>query len=480
MITPIFLLPKSAFADGPICSLPELTIPDSPGAQGDNGAYPGPIVTDTLVITSADTILDLNVYISTTHTYVGDLVFTLTHKIDESTITSTAVISRSKFRESGGSVEPACTGDNIDIILDDEATLNVHDDCNEDTNNPDDPEVLAYIAGESYRPYTHTVGIPGALYIFDGAPRSGVWELAVNDNFEGDGPGVLHQWCLLFGIQSPELQISKDDGVASVAPGDNITYTLTYANNGTLANNVVITETLPANTSLSSNNLPGWQQVGATNLYTYNIGDLGIGLSQTITFVVTVDDPLPAGVANIINLAEIGDDGTAGDDSNPDNNNDSETTPINAAPDLQINKADGGATATEGDAITYTLTYINAGNKEATNVVITETVPNHTTFNPGASTPGWACTPNNNAGSACTRNISSLAGGGVGGSATFVVTVDDPLPAGVTTITNTVQIGDDGANGGDSNPADNQDTEPTEVDTGSSQSHVYLPIVLKN
>jgi hypothetical protein len=73
-----------------------------------------------------------------------------------------------------------------------------------------------------------------------------------------------------------------------------------------------------------------------------------------------------------------------------------------------------------------------------------------------------------------------LAGGGVGGSATFVVTVDDPLPAGVTTITNTVQIGDDGANGGDSNPADNQDTEPTEVDTGSSQSHVYLPIVLKN
>jgi len=483
MLAPILLQPKPALADGPVCISPNMTIPDSPGDPHSNGAVPGPVVTSTIIVTNAGPIADLNLYISATHTYVGDLVFTLTHKIGDTVLGSTAVISRAKgIRPGGAFSQPACTGDNINIILDDEASLSVHDDCNEDVDNPDDPTVLAYIDGESYRPYTNTLGVPGALYIFDGQDQIGSWELTMNDNFEFDGPGTLHQWCLLFNEPGPDLQIDKQANVASITPGGAITYNLTYGNNGTQANNAVITETLPAHTSFSPSNLPGWQQVGATNQYIYQVGNVaGLSSGHQITFTVTVNKPLPAGVNNLTNVVEIGHDGTQGQDFNTINNQDTEVTVVNAAPNLQINKTDGNISVKPGGLITYTLYYTNAGSQTATQVVISDTIPSNTMFRSDLSSAGWSC-PNNNAGSICTLNIASLATNGVGSSVTFVVKVNDSLPAGVTAINNTAKIGDNGANGTDLNLLDNEDTEATPIDSGSgeTQFHVYLPLVVKN
>ena len=96
-------------------------------------------------------------------------------------------------------------------------------------------------------------------------------------------------------------------------------------------------------------------------------------------------------MTSIANSATIGDDGTGGPDPNPGDNTGSDTTPVNAAPDLTVVKSDGGASVAPGGTVVYTLFYDNNGNQGATGVVLTETVPANTTFNAGASSAGWTC-----------------------------------------------------------------------------------------
>jgi uncharacterized repeat protein (TIGR01451 family) len=130
---------------------------------------------------------------------------------------------------------------------------------------------------------------------------------------------------------------------------------------------------------------------------------------------------------------------------------------------MSIAKTDGGITTAPGGVVAYTLTFTNLGAITATGVVITETVPDNTTYNAAASAPfAWVCTPDSSAGSICTLAVGDVAGHGTG-SATFAITVDDPLPAGVDTITNTAIIADDGSLGPDPTPENNSSTDTTPV-----------------
>ena len=247
-----------------------------------------------------------------------------------------------------------------------------------------------------------------------------------------------------------------------------VTYTLTYTNTGTQgATGVMITETVPANTSFDVfSSTPGWvctpnDDAGST--CTFVVGKLPAGASGSATFVVVVVSPVPAGAAQIDNSATIADDGSNGPDGTPADNTSSDNTPIIAAPDLEIVKSDGGASVAPGGPVGYTLTYTNTGDRGASKVTITETVPLYSSFNAGGSTPGWICAPNNNAGSTCTFAVGIVAGGGASGSATFAVTVNNPLPAGITQIANTAAIGDDASNGIDTTPANNSSSDTTPV-----------------
>ncbi|MEM7350716.1 MAG: isopeptide-forming domain-containing fimbrial protein [Acidobacteriota bacterium] len=283
---------------------------------------------------------------------------------------------------------------------------------------------------------------------------------------------------------APDLAISKSDGGATATPGATVTYTLSYANNGTqAATGVVLTETVPANTTSGTN--PAWEvgSVGsgtactgqaAGTLCVLSIGTLAGGASASTSFAVVIDNPLPAGVTQVANTVSIGDDGSNGTDPTPDDNTASDTTPVTAAPDLSITKSDGGATVMAGDTVSYTLTYANNGNQEATGVVLTETVPAHTV---SGSNPGWEVAPIGSAtacdaqpaGTVCLRSIGSVPAG-TGGSATFVVVVDDPLASGVSEVANTASIADDGSNGPDPTPDDNSDDDLTPVDAAPDLS----------
>jgi LPXTG-site transpeptidase (sortase) family protein len=251
--------------------------------------------------------------------------------------------------------------------------------------------------------------------------------------------------------------------VAVAQPGDTLTYTLNISNVGNQdATGVQVTDTLPANTVFISASDSGTEAGGVV---TWPNFDLAAGSAVTRTVTVQVDNPLPAGVHSITNTADVADDNANGPDPTPENNSDDDTDNIDAAPDLVIIKDDGGVTVVPGSVLVYTLTYQNVGNQDSTGVVITETVPDYTSFNAGSSTFGWSCSNGDPPGTVCTFNIGDLAAGGASATVDFGLTVNGPpIAAGADQIENTASIADDGANGADQNPADNSDDDDTPVD----------------
>src|SRR5262249_24737244 len=143
------------------------------------------------------------------------------------------------------------------------------------------------------------------------------------------------------------------------------------------ATGVVVTDTLPANTTLVS--ATGSFSVN-NGVVTFNIGALGAGQSGTRTLVFQVNNPVPAGVNLIVNMASIPDHGANGMAPTPDNNTARDADVVNAVPDLTITKSDGVNSVTPGQTITYTLTITNVGDQGATDVVARDTLPANTTF----------------------------------------------------------------------------------------------------
>ncbi|HEX9987952.1 MAG TPA: Ig-like domain-containing protein [Chloroflexia bacterium] len=201
-----------------------------------------------------------------------------------------------------------------------------------------------------------------------------------------------------------------------------------------------------------------------------NIGTLPNGGKRVlILFDATiVSAPIPAGLHSVSNQGTASGSGFSVLTDDPDTAapNDPTVTLIDAAPDLFVTKSDGGISVRPGDPITYTLSYSNVGTQGATGVVLTDTVPANTTFNPAASSPGWTCVPNNNAGSVCTKLIGGMAGGATG-TAQYGVYVNVSLTPPGTTITNTASIGDDLANGAEPVTSNNTATETTPVNTAT-------------
>ncbi len=145
-------------ADGPVvqCSTPGAAIPDNTPA----GA------TDDMVVNAPlERILDLELSVAVTHTYLGDLEVFLEHV---ATATRVNLIDR----QCGGA-------NNMDVTLDDSAAAAVGSDCS------GTPIAL-----------TGTFQPSNPLSEFNSLNSSGVWRINVVDN-AGIDTGTLDEWCLL-------------------------------------------------------------------------------------------------------------------------------------------------------------------------------------------------------------------------------------------------------------------------------------------
>ena len=169
----------------------------------------------------------------------------------------------------------------------------------------------------------------------------------------------------------PNLKLSKITSQSVVSAGSTLSYSLLYQNTGaTIANNVVIADVLPQGTTFLPPSSGGTEAGGVV---TWNVGDLGPGQSGIVQLTVLVDGVIPNGTV-LHNSSSIR------SDNSPPSQALLVNTIVDSRPDLQFSKQASPSQVAPGANVTYTINYENTGSDVATDVVITDLLPDMTRF----------------------------------------------------------------------------------------------------
>ena len=295
-------------------------------------------------------------------------------------------------------------------------------------------------------------------------------------DYERDEPDVTASDTLTG--SSPDLSLTKDDGFTAVTAGDTPVYSIGIENTGTHdAQNITVSDTVPTGTVFdAAGGTAGWSCSDgdpAGTACTYDIASLAAGADTSLSFAVRVDNPIAAGITQIENTVSVADDGVFGTDPTPENNSASDIDTLeDTSPQMDFTKtdelftdADSSGNVSAGDTLRYTVTITNNGNQVAGSVVFTDSAPANTSLVVGSvtTTTGSVTTGNTAGDSSVSVALGDLDGAG-GGTATvtFDVLIDDPLDAGVTSISNQGVIsGSNFSDGSSDDPDVAGDVDPT-------------------
>jgi len=186
-----------------------------------------------------------------------------------------------------------------------------------------------------------------------------------------------------------DMSVTNSGSPNPVNAGQTVTFSQTVKNAGPAkATTVVLTETLPANTTFSSLSGPAGWTCTSTSPYTCSIASMASGTTANFTFTVTVNGTVAAGTA-IPDTATIA---SAVVDPNSNNNTASSTVYVADSADLSVTNVASPVPVIAGNTITYTQVATNAGPSAATSASLTEVTPPNTTFQSITIPAGWSCT----------------------------------------------------------------------------------------
>jgi uncharacterized repeat protein (TIGR01451 family) len=204
-----------------------------------------------------------------------------------------------------------------------------------------------------------------------------------------------------------DMAVSMSENPNPVLAGANITYTAVVTNNGpAIATTVTAVDTIPANTTFSSDTVPsGWTCVLNATTVSCSNPSMAANATSTFNFVFTVTPGTAPGTA-ITNSVTVG---SAVSDPTSSNNTatstDTVTSPTQA--DLSINKSGAPEPVNQGDTLTYTLTVANNGSATAANVVVSDPLPSAVSYQSSSATQGTC----SQASGTVTCNIGSMSNG---------------------------------------------------------------------
>ncbi|KKK53887.1 hypothetical protein LCGC14_3090270, partial [marine sediment metagenome] len=179
-------------------------------------------------------------------------------------------------------------------------------------------------------------------------------------------------------VQSADLSVFKVADTATPQEGAVVKYTITVTNNGPFdGTNVLVMDTIPSRlTYVSHSTDQGTYSTGGGSAYEWDVGDLAVGVTNTLTIRVQVT---PAQTGEVVrNTARF----ISADQADISSPNDLASVDLRVgSTDLSISKIVGDPTPNVGDTVQYTITVTNNGLINGTNVDVQDLLPSGVTFN---------------------------------------------------------------------------------------------------
>ncbi len=247
-----------------------------------------------------------------------------------------------------------------------------------------------------------------------------------------------------------DLRFDITDNGARVAPGETVSYAITYRNaRDVAAPDSVITVELPEGTSFSTaGSTEGWVCDGQS--CTLAVGEVAGEANGEATIAVAVS----TGLENVRSLRIAGEIQSSAADINTRNNDDTSTTPIRQdTHDLEVDITDNGGKTSAGETVAYAVTYGNRGDSTAVGATISVAIPAETTLDVDASSEGWSC-----ADGVCTLVVGDVESG-TRAEATLALAYAVELPADVSSYRVDATIA--AASGTDTSSRNNSDSSYT-------------------
>ncbi|HKP89478.1 MAG TPA: RHS repeat-associated core domain-containing protein [Thermoleophilaceae bacterium] len=302
---------------------------------------------------------------------------------------------------------------------------------------------------------THTLPALGSGTVSDlGSVR---WKDA-----NGNSYGPLDDMYTTKVVAPPSLRPTKRatlavdaDGNGAISPGDTLDYEVVVANRtGGQANNVVFTDSPDSNTDLVASSITTSQGSlgGGSEPVRVSLGSIAGNGSATIHFRTRIHDPLPSQVATVSNQGRVTSDGSPAvltDDPDAAGSQDPTMTVVQLrAPRIAAEKtaalaidADENGSPSAGDTLEYTVKLTNAGDADATGVLLRDTPGEHTRLVTGSVTSSaGAVEKGNTAGETSLRVVIESMRQGGEAQIKFRAKVDDALPAGVDRVVNRAAV----------------------------------------
>ncbi|MCI0437791.1 MAG: PKD domain-containing protein, partial [Chloroflexi bacterium] len=178
-------------------------------------------------------------------------------------------------------------------------------------------------------------------------------------------------------VLAADLTIGKSSDKPFIALGEEVTYTITVANEGTVAaTSVIVTDALPSNLTFSTASPECEENEGMVTCF---LGDVASGDSASVTIVAT-----GAGIGPVTNFASAATDTLEFDTT--DNTSGADT--IVGLADLQATKTDLQDPVAVGEDVTYEITVTNLGPNAALNAGLTDFLPPGVAFVDASATAG--------------------------------------------------------------------------------------------
>ncbi|MEW6554464.1 MAG: DUF11 domain-containing protein, partial [Actinomycetota bacterium] len=193
--------------------------------------------------------------------------------------------------------------------------------------------------------------------------------------------------------QQADLSLVKTVDNPSPNVGDTVTFTLTVANAGPdTATGVTVADVIPAGYSYVAASISGGDanNDAAIPTLTWTINSLAAGASADLTFQAEVlGSGTYANTAQVMAADQFDPDSVPGNSNFGEDDQDTVTVVPNIA-DVSITKTVDDTAPNVGDTVTFTLTVANAGPVGATNIEVSDTIPDGFTYTAASISGGDA------------------------------------------------------------------------------------------